>query len=159
MSCRRPQAKVGKIMQSIARRVGSLGKEIDIRGKTMSGKEVDIAKLKGKVVLVDFWATWCGPCRAELPNIKEMYSKYHARGFDVIGVSLDDDKAKLDSFLQDEKLPWPSIFDAAGPEGMQLADVYGIFSIPQAILVDQQGRVVSLRARGPDLQARAGEAV
>jgi thiol-disulfide isomerase/thioredoxin len=141
---------LSKFMQGAGRRLGSMGKAIDIKGTTAEGKQINLSQLKGKVVLVDFWATWCGPCRAEIPNIKKLYTKYQGK-FDVIGVSLDDDKDKLEEFLKDEKLPWQSIFDHAAKEGQRLADQYGVMSIPQAILVDQQGHVVSLEARGPEL--------
>jgi thiol-disulfide isomerase/thioredoxin len=144
-------AGFSKIFLGTARRLGAVGNVIDIKGKTVEGKEIDLAKLKGKVVLVDFWATWCGPCRAELPNIKKMYDRYNAKGFEVIGISLDDDRDKLAEFLKEEKLPWPSIYDQAGKEGERLADLYGVMSIPQALLVAQDGKVVTLEARGPEL--------
>lgn len=144
-------AGFSKVFLGVARRLGAVGKELDIKGKTLDGKQVDLAKLKGKVVLVDFWATWCGPCRAEIPNIRKMYDKYNKKGFEVIGVSLDEDKDKLDEFLKEEKLPWPSIHDQAAAEGDRLAELYGVMSIPQALLVDQQGKVVALEARGPEL--------
>jgi len=142
---------ISRIMQGAGRRLNSKGKEIEIQGKTPEGKAIDLGKLRGKVVLVDFWATWCGPCRAELPNIKKMYQKYHGKGFDVIGVSIDEDKDKLEEFLKEEKLPWPSIYDQGAKEGDRLSDRYGVFAIPQAILVDQEGKVVALEARGPEL--------
>ncbi len=144
-------AGFAKLLQGAGRRLGALGKEIEVVGKTPNGKEVNLAKLKGKVVLVDFWATWCGPCVREIPNIKKMYAKYHDKGFEVIGISVDKEKDKLDEFLKEEKLPWPCIYDSGAPEGERLAEYFGVLSIPQAILVDQQGHVVALEARGPEL--------
>src|SRR5207302_9350088 len=113
----------------------------------VDGKDFDLAKLKGKVVLIDFWATWCGPCRAELPNMKKVYERYHKDGFEIVGISLDNDKSDLAAFLEKDKLPWPSIFDQAS----DLADDYGVFSIPLPILVGRDGRVISLEARGVEL--------
>jgi thiol-disulfide isomerase/thioredoxin len=143
---------LARVMQGAGRRLGALGKELDIKGKALDGTDVDLSKLRGKVVLVDFWATWCGPCLREIPNIKKMYAKYHAKGFDVIGISVDDNKGKLEEFLKDEKLPWPCIYDHGTPEGARLSEAYGVLSIPQAILIDQDGKVVALEARGEELE-------
>jgi thiol-disulfide isomerase/thioredoxin len=144
-------AGFAKLLQGAGRRLGALGKEFTLKGKTMEGTPIDLAKLKGKVVLVDFWATWCGPCVAEIPNIKKMYEKYHAKGFEVVGVSVDEDKDKLAEFLKDKKLPWSSIYDHGAKEGERMSEYYGVMAIPQAILVDQEGKVVALEARGPEL--------
>ena len=108
---------------------------------------------RDKPVLVEFWATWCGPCRAELPNLKQCYAKYHDRGFDVVGVSLDQDVDTLKQFLAEEQIPWTNLFDpgAAGWDN-PLAARYGIKAIPTAMLVDRQGKVLSTTARGPELE-------
>jgi len=99
------------------------------------------------ITLVDFWASWCGPCKAEMPNMKKFYEKHRKDGFEIIGISLDSAKVELTNFLTKEPLPWPSIFEG----GNDLADEYGVFSIPLAILVGRDGRVVSLDARGAEL--------
>jgi len=128
-----------------------LGKEFPVSGKTTAGKDYDLKNMRGKVVLVDFWATWCGPCIAELPNMEEAYKKYHGRGFDIIGISLDraGDEVKLEKFMENRKMPWPciNIEDSKG-----LAEKYSVNSIPFPVLLDAEGRVVSLRARGPQLE-------
>lgn len=137
-----------------ARHLKLLGSRIKIEGTLVNGKKFDWSKYKGKVVLVDFWATWCVPCLKELPNVKQTYAKYHDRGFDVVGISLDDDQQTLKEFLEEEQLPWPILFSsdpkASGWEH-PMASYYGISSIPAAILVGPDGKVVSLSARGPEL--------
>src|SRR5205814_1794879 len=128
-----------------------VGNTMEVKGKTLDGKDFDLGNLKGKVVLVDFWATWCGPCVAEIPNIKKLYEKYNPQGFEVIGISLDNGAEAPKKFMEKEEMPWPCIFDGIGKDTAGLADQYGVTSIPLAILVDRKGRVVSMRARGPEL--------
>jgi len=127
-----------------------LGKPMEVTGKQTDGKEFDLAKLKGKVVLVDFWATWCGPCIAELPNMERAYAKYHGKGFEIIGISLDrpGDEEKLTTFMESRGMPWPCINIE---DSRKLATQYKVNSIPFPVLIDQAGNVVSFRARGAQL--------
>ena len=142
-------------MRGSARRVGLVGNPIEIKGTTVDGKQFDIASWKGKVVLVDYWATWCGPCIAELPNVQKAYEAYHSKGFEVVGISLDDDADRLAAFLKERQIPWTTLFpekeDERGWEN-PLARYYGIAGIPTVILVNKEGKVVSLNARGPALE-------
>ena len=137
-------------MEGAARRLDLLGNPLELSGTEMDGSKFDWAKYRGKVVLVDFWATWCGPCLAELPNVKKNYELYHDKGFDIVGVSLDQDRAKLEEFLQKEQNPWTTLHDGAWNDNA-VATYYGIMGIPTVILVDKEGKVVSTRARGPEL--------
>jgi thiol-disulfide isomerase/thioredoxin len=104
---------------------------------------------------VDFWATWCGPCKAELPNVLANYEKYRSRGFEVVGVSCDEDKAALVKFIEEQKLPWPIMFQQPGE--LSMANYYGVTGIPTAILTNKKGEVISLNARGPELTRLLGE--
>jgi len=120
-----------------------------VAAKDLSGQPLSLAQYKGKVVLMDFWATWCGPCVGEMPNVIAAYKKYHAQGFDVVGISLDQDHAALTSFLKQNRMPWRQVFD--GGSGGAVARRYGVRAIPFGLLIGRDGRVSSVEVRGPDL--------
>ena len=145
---------VAKLEEQDALAVG--GKFPDFKVTDVEGRPLSVASHKGKVVLIDFWATWCPPCRAELPNVIDAYQKYHAQGFDIIGVSLDEDKAQLLSFIKDEKMSWPEYYDGKKWDN-QLAVKYGIDAIPADFLLDGEGKIIGKDLRGDALeQAVAG---
>lgn len=149
-------------LEGAIRQLKLVGNPIDIKGTLVDGKKFDWSKYKGKVVLVDFWATWCKPCLEELPNVKEVYEKYHDQGFDVVGISLDDDRKALEAFLEEEHIRWPILF-SSDPKATSwehpMAAFYGVSSIPATFLVDRQGKVVSLAARGEKLGELVAELI
>jgi thiol-disulfide isomerase/thioredoxin len=122
-------------------------KPLEMKFTAVDGREVDLAKLQGKVVLIDFWATWCGPCVAELPNVIKAYKELHPKGFEIVGISLDSDKAELQAFVKDKGMEWPQYFDGKGWQN-EISTKYGINSIPAMWLLNKKGMVVSTNARG-----------
>ena len=111
---------------------------------------------KNKFTLIDFWASWCGPCRAEMPNVVKAYDLYHAKGFEVVGVSLDNNKAAWVKAIDQLKMPWPHISDIKG-WGCAGAALYNVKGIPANVLIDQQGRIVAKNLRGEDLLNKMAE--
>ena len=126
--------------------IEAMGKPVEIAFTAIDGRQIDATKMKGKVVLVDFWATWCGPCIAELPDVKKAYAKYNNKGLEIIGISLDHSKNKLTKFIAKEEIPWPQQFDGQGWEN-KFALKYGIRGIPTMWLIDKQGKLVDKNAR------------
>lgn len=128
------------------RKMGAVGKPFALAFTAVDGREVDLAKLKGKVVLIDFWATWCGPCIAELPNVKAAYKELHGQGFEILGISLDDDEKALKRFVAKEEMTWPQYFDGLGWKN-KISSAHGINSIPAMYLVDKKGVLRDMNAR------------
>ncbi len=135
-----------EMAKALKQKFDRIGKPFELKFKAIDGREVDLAALKGKVVLVDFWATWCGPCVAEIPNVVAAYEKLNPKGFEIVGISFDDDEDKLKDFVKRKKMPWVQFFDGQGWQN-KYAKEFGITGIPSMWLVDKKGNLRDLEAR------------
>lgn len=158
-----PNGKVREMAAQKMQLAELIKSPLDLKFTAADGRVVDVAALRGKVVLIDFWATWCGPCIEEIPNVVAVYEQYHAQGFEIVGISFDQapDAAKpakrqktaeqVLAFAREHKMPWPQYYDGTywnNPYGKQ----YGIRGIPAMFLLDKDGMVISTNARGPKLE-------
>ena len=124
--------------------------------KSSLGDELSLEKLRGKVVLLDFWAAWCGPCRMEMPEVKKIWKKYGGDQFVIIGVNLDSNRAAFDAYMKQEGLSWPQYYDGLG-WGNKIARLYGVTGIPHTVLIDREGIIRGVGLRGGGLSNRVGE--
>jgi peroxiredoxin len=127
----------------------------EFTAKDTAGNSQTPGAYAGKVLLIDFWATWCGPCRDEMPNVKKVYASFKDRGFAILGISLDHQQATLDEYVKDQQIAWPQVFEG----GQALAELYGVTGIPRMILLDRQGVIRYLDPRGAELETAVGELV
>ncbi len=129
---------------------------LDFSQKNTEGQTVRMADFKGKYVFVDFWASWCGPCRGENPNVLQAYNKYKDKNFTVIGVSLDDNGDKWKKAIKEDNMPWSQLSDLKGWKN-EVSTYYGIQGIPSSLLVDPQGRIIAKNLRGEALNKKLAE--
>ena len=131
---------------------------LPIAAKDLSGRPLSLAQYKGKVVLLDFWATWCGPCVGEMPNVIASYKEYHAKGFDIVGISLDQSRPALTSFIAQNKMPWRQVFDGKYWSSAVPRE-YGVRAIPFGLLIGRDGKIAAVDVRGPELTAAIQKAL
>lgn len=128
---------------------------LDFQVKDLDGKPLSLEKLKGQVVLLDFWATWCPPCKAEMPNVKRTYQKYKNQKFEIIGISLDSGKAPLEDYIEKEGITWPQYYD----NSRQVSNMYQVRAIPSTFLIDADGIIRQTNLRGSALETAVAELV
>lgn len=136
--------------------VGQLAPEIALTDT--SGKIITLSSLKGKYVLIDFWASWCGPCRKEMPNVKRLYEKYKNKNFEILGVSLDRDRSTWIKAIKEDGLPWLHISDLKFWE-CEAARDYNVQAIPYTVLVDKEGKIIAKELRGKELENKLEEVI
>lgn len=124
--------------------------------KDINGKMVSLADFKGKYVLIDFWASWCGPCRAENPNVVKAFEAYKAKGFTILGVSLDDNAEKWKAAIDKDHLTWTHVSDLSGWKN-PVAKLYGVSAVPTNFLVDPSGKIIARNLRGAALEQKLKE--
>jgi peroxiredoxin len=127
----------------------------DVSLPDVKGNVVPLSSLRGKYVLLDFWASWCGPCRMENPNVVRMYQKYKSKGFEVYSVSLDNNKANWEAAIARDQLTWTHVSDLKMWNSV-VVTLYQIDGIPLTFLLDPDGKIVDKNLRGPDLEKKLG---
>src|ERR1700761_3777861 len=130
------------ILAPAAKADDATSKPLDLKFTAGDGKEIDLVKMRGKVVLIDFWATWCPPCRAEVPHVVELYKKFHDQGLEIVGISLDKQKNTMLDFTANHGMTWPQYFDGKGWDN-EISSSFGISEIPTMVLVGKDGKVVA----------------
>jgi thiol-disulfide isomerase/thioredoxin len=141
----------GARMAGVARRLTLVGKPLELSGTRLDGTPFDWSEYRGKVVLVDVWATWCGPCLRARPHVEKCYQRFHDQGFEVVAISVDEDRVALEKYLAEKPTPWVNLHDG-GYWRNSFANHYGLAGLPTMILVDREGKVISIDAHPPRLE-------
>ncbi len=151
-------AIAGRLQQRLSQLSASIpGSEApEIAELTPDNDTLRLSDLRGKVILIDFWASWCGPCRRVNPEMVRLYNKYHEHGFDILGVSLDRSRAPWLKAIEDDNLTWHHVSDLKGWQS-RAAGIYGVSSIPQTFLVDEEGRIIAHNLKGRELEQKLDE--
>ncbi|MGL4514824.1 MAG: redoxin family protein [Lacipirellulaceae bacterium] len=146
-----PATASGKKATGALRRMNSIGKQVAMRGPTLDGKQLDLAAFRGRHVVIQYWATWCEPCKEDMQTLAALQKKYGAK-IGVLGVNLDNSLADAKRFVASVRTPWPHLYDEAGLEGERATDL-GVMTLPLMLLVDGEGKVVNRNLYGADLEA------
>lgn len=144
----------GVVTSMLATAIGQPAPEINL--PTPDGKELALSSLKGKVVLIDFWASWCGPCRKEMPNVVKAYNKFKGKGFEIFGVSLDQEKERWVEAVAKDGITWPQVSDLMQWRS-SVVKSYNIQGIPYTVLLDKEGKILAKNLRGEELEKKLAE--
>jgi thiol-disulfide isomerase/thioredoxin len=145
-----PDTEIAKKAAGAKRRLRSVGNTIQLSGRTLDSRDFSLDSLRGKAVLIHYWATWCEPCKQDMQLLKKLQAKYARQGFTLVGVNLDSDRNTALSFLRSTTLPWPHLYESGGLES-RLAQEMGILTLPTMILVDKQGKVINRNIHAAEL--------
>jgi thiol-disulfide isomerase/thioredoxin len=151
-----PQHELAKKAAGASHRLNCVGKTIQLRAKTVDGRDFDLSLYKGKVVLIHYWSTWCEPCKQDMEALRSLQAKYAKDGFALVGVSLDSEPAVLADFLKTKRLTWPQLYEPGGLDG-RLANEMGILTLPTMLLLDKQGKVISRSISVGELDTELGK--
>lgn len=146
-----PEAPAAKKAHGAKARLTCVGRALPLRGQTIQGQQIDLSRLRGKIVLLHYWASTSDPSTADLAQLKELFAKYGKSGFALVGVSLDQNQQDLVEYLTDNPLPWPQIFEPGGLESRPATEL-GILTLPTMLLIDEQGQVVSRNIHVSELE-------
>ena len=147
-----PQSPSAKKAGGARRRLDSVGQVLTFKGPDLAGRTVDLTRYRGRVVLIQYWATWCEPCKADMTTLKGLVGVYGKDGFSVIGINLDPDRSMAADFLKQENLPWANIYEPGGLES-RLSTELGVLTLPTMLLLDQQGKVVNRNIHATQVEA------
>lgn len=148
----KPGKEVGAYLSRLATTaVGKVAPDFTL--ETPDGTPLSMHSVKGKIKVLDFWASWCGPCRAENPNVVELYKKFHPKGLEIIGVSLDENKDQWQQAIKDDKLAWKQMSDLKGWQS-EVAQLYGVSAIPHTVILDENNVIIAKNLRGKELEEK-----
>lgn len=151
-----PNRQISDMARAKLRRFALMSRPVELRFVALDGRLIDLRELRGRVVLLDFWASWCPTCMRELPHLKELYARYQGRGFEIVGVALDaaEDRPKLLALLQKQELSWPQYFPGDGHYATsELSQRFGVIGVPTTFLLDMQGMIAHTNLRGEALES------
>ncbi len=155
----RDQAGVSKELEANFAKIKEGAKAPGFSARTITGETVRLEDLRGKVVLLDFWATWCGPCVAMVPEVKELYARNRDKGFVILGISSDHDLETLQRFVKSKGMEWKQVYEAGDPKPGSIRHLYGVMKYPTTVLLDREGTIRLVDARGDDLAKAVEELV
>jgi len=142
----------GEIAAGAVRRLESVGREVDLEGTTLDGKPFRLSRLRGKPVVLHYWATWCEPCKQDMKLLRRLQASYQRAGLQVVGVNVDLTKQEAQRYLQQTQVSWTQLFEPGGLDGSRLAKAFGVQTLPTMMLIDPQGKVVRHNVRAAELQ-------
>ncbi len=148
-----PGADAGEIAAGAVRRLESVGRQVDLEGTTLKGKAFRLSDLRGKPVVVHYWATWCEPCKQDMKQLRRLLASYQRAGLQVVGINVDRNKSDAERYLQQSQVPWLQLFESGGLEGSRLAKAFGVQTLPTMMLIGPGGKVIRHNVRAAELQS------